>query len=227
MKLQHVFFDLDHTLWDFEKNSALAFQKIFKEVSLELDFDQFLAVYIPINLEYWRLYREDQISKKELRYQRLKKAFDAIELEVADETINRLSVLYIDNLPNFNHLFEGTIEILDYLQDKYTLHLITNGFEEVQSKKLRQSGIFDYFEEIVTSESVGVKKPNPRVFRHALEVAKASPENSIMIGDSFEADVLGAHGVGMDTIFCNLDGKAVDAKNFKTVNSLLEIKRYL
>ena len=226
-KIEHVFFDLDHTLWDFEKNSALTFQKIFKEVGLQLDFELFLQTYIPINLEYWRLYREEKISKKDLRYSRLKKAFDAIDVMVEDDLINKLSVLYIDNLPNFNHLFDGTTEILDYLSSKYTLHIITNGFEEVQSKKLKQSGIQPFFEQVITSESVGVKKPNPKVFNYALETANASIDNSIMIGDSFEADILGADAVGLDTIFCNLEHKDINSENFKTVNHLLEIKQYI
>lgn len=225
--IEHVFFDLDHTLWDFEKNSSLAFQKIFKEVGLELDFQLFLEKYIPINLEYWRLYREEKVSKEELRYQRLRKAFDAIEVNVQDEMIHRLSVLYIDNLPNFNHLFDGTKELLDYLSEKYVLHIITNGFEEVQSKKMKASGILNYFDQVITSESVGVKKPNPRVFEFAMEKTKAKISNSIMIGDSFEADILGADAVGLDTIFCNLENKAMDTKKFKTVNHLLEIKQYL
>ncbi len=225
--IEHVFFDLDHTLWDFEKNSALAFEKIFKDVRLDLDFDFFLEKYIPINLEYWRLYREEKVSKKELRYQRLKKAFDAIDLEVKDDLINRLSVMYIDNLPKFNHLFDGTIELLDYLQNKYQLHIITNGFEEVQTKKMSTSGILHYFKEVITSETVGVKKPNSKVFRFALKKANATIDNSIMIGDSFEADILGADAIGLDAIFCNFDHKNIDTKNFKTVNSLLEIKQYL
>lgn len=227
MRIEHVFFDLDHTLWDFEKNSALAFQKIFKDVDLAVDFNLFIEKYVPINLEYWRLYREEKISKEKLRYSRLKKAFDEMDMHVDDELINRLSVLYIENLPKFNYLFEGALEILDYLSLKYQLHIITNGFKEVQSKKINASGIQHYFKEVITSESVGVKKPNPKVFQYALEVAQASEKNSVMIGDSFEADILGANAVGMDTIFCNLEKKNIDTQGFKTVQSLLEIKHLL
>lgn len=225
--IEHVFFDLDHTLWDFERNSELTFKKIFEDVDLKLDFNLFLETYIPINLEYWRLYREDKISKKDLRYYRLKTTFDKMKLEVSDDLINKLSVLYIDNLSDFNHLFEGTIELLDYLSSKYQLHIITNGFEEVQTKKMQKSYIYKYFKEVITSEAVGVKKPNPKVFNHAFKLAKANAENSIMIGDSFEADILGAESVGMEAIFCNFDDKEIDSKNFKTVKHLLEIKQYL
>jgi putative hydrolase of the HAD superfamily len=226
-QIEHVFFDLDHTLWDFEKNSDLTFQKIFQKQNLKIDLDAFLKIYKPLNIEFWRLYREEKITKSELRYQRLKKAFDAISYTIADDLIDVLAIEYIEHLPHFNHLFEGTFEILDYLKDKYKLHIITNGFEEIQAKKMQSSNILDYFDVIITSESVGVKKPNPKVFNYALEVANAKKENSIMIGDSVEADILGALNVGMQAIHCNFDGQSTKNHNFTTITSLLEIKQYL
>ena len=165
--IEHIFFDLDHTLWDFDKNSALTFQQIFEEQNIKLDFDEFLKVYIPLNLSYWRLYREDKISKEALRYKRLKDVFDALDYEVSDELIHQISEDYINYLPNHNFLIDGTIELLEYLKPKYKLHIITNGFKEVQHKKLNNSGIRDFFDIIVTSESVGVKKPNPKIFNFA------------------------------------------------------------
>ncbi len=226
-KIEHVFFDLDHTLWDFEKNSALTFEKIFTEINFSVDISSFLSYYKPINLDFWRLYREDKISKQELRYQRLKTTFDNMNLNISDDAIDQLSVLYIENLPTFNHLFDGTKEVLDYLACNYTLHIITNGFEEVQLKKLKKSGIYSYFSQVITSESVGVKKPNPLVFEYALQQSGASISNSVMIGDSFEADILGAHAVGMDVIFCNFDQIKVKKNTFKTINRLVHIKKFL
>ena len=135
--------------------------------------------------------------------------------------------LYIDSLPDFNHLFEYTFEILEYLKDKYQLHIITNGFEEIQIKKMESSNILHYFNSVITSESVGVKKPNPRVFYHALEVAKAKKENSIMIGDNLEADVLGAINIGMQAIHCNFEQEIIADLNIISVASLLELKQYL
>ncbi|WP_397447330.1 YjjG family noncanonical pyrimidine nucleotidase [Polaribacter sp. R77954] len=227
MKIQHVFFDLDHTLWDFEKNSDLTFQKIFNIHQLAIDLPTFLKVYKPLNLEFWRLYREEKITKTALRYQRLKAAFDAVNYSISDDLINKIADEYIDFLPGFNHLFDGTFEILDYLKDKYQLHIITNGFEEIQSKKMQSSNISDYFDVIITSESVGVKKPNPKVFYHALKVANADVDNSIMIGDSVEADILGALHVGMKAIHCNFENEIIDNSKFTSVSSLLEIKQYL
>lgn len=227
MKIQHVFFDLDHTLWDFEKNSALTFEKIFSENNINLKINDFLEVYIPLNLKYWKLYREEKITKEALRYQRLKSAFDAVNYNISDNLINKIAIDYIANLANFHHLFEGTFELLDYLKEKYTLHIITNGFAEIQSKKMKSSKIHHYFTEIITSESVGLKKPNPKVFNYALKAANATTANSVMIGDSLEADIQGALNVGLQAIHFVFDDITATDKKVTTVNHLLEIKQYL
>jgi putative hydrolase of the HAD superfamily len=224
--IKHVFFDLDHTLWDFDKNSALTFQKIFDLHQVDVETGNFLSVYEPINLKYWKLYREEQIDKASLRYGRLKDAFDALNHDVEDELIHQLSIDYIEYLATFNHLFEGTIDLLNYLHPKYELHIITNGFEEVQHKKMTLSNITHYFKTITNSEMAGVKKPNPLIFNHALQVAKAKANESMMIGDSFEADILGALNVGYDAIFFNYNNETIDSK-IKQVKDLLEIKMYL
>ncbi len=227
MKIEHVFFDLDHTLWDFEKNSDLTFHKLFKDYSIDLEVSSFLAVYKPINLKFWRLYREEKISKENLRYQRLKEAFDVVNYDASDDLINVLAIKYIEIMPNFNHLFVGTFDILDYLKEKYQLHIITNGFEEVQSRKMKSSNIDHYFNQVITSESVGVKKPNPRVFEYALNIANASKENSIMIGDSIEADIEGALNFGLKAIHCDFENTGDINTLFDTVNSLSDLKKYL
>ncbi|MDX6746703.1 YjjG family noncanonical pyrimidine nucleotidase [Polaribacter sp. PL03] len=227
MKIEHVFFDLDHTLWDFEKNSELTLEKIFLDNNVDVKIDTFLEAYIPLNLKYWKLYRQEKVSKEELRYARLKNSFDAVNYEISDALINKLADDYIENLANFNHLFEGTFDLLDYLKEKYTLHIITNGFEEIQSKKLKNSKIDHYFDQIITSESVGVKKPNPKVFNFALKVANAKKENSMMIGDSLEADIEGALNVGLKTIHCVFDDLSETNSDIVSVKNLLEIKQYL
>jgi putative hydrolase of the HAD superfamily len=227
VKIEHIFFDLDHTLWDFEKNSDLTFQKIFQKHNLHIELSLFLEVYKPLNRKFWKLYREEKITKKELRYLRLKTAFDVIDYPISDGLINTLSDEYISFLSDFNHLFDGTLELLEYLKSKYKLHIITNGFQEVQSKKMKNSKISHFFDVFVTSESVGVKKPNPKVFEHALKLANATKENSIMIGDSIEADVLGAINIGMKAIHCNFENDNIENRNFKSISSLFEIKQYL
>ncbi|PWG06540.1 YjjG family noncanonical pyrimidine nucleotidase [Polaribacter aquimarinus] len=227
MKIEHIFFDLDHTLWDFEKNSDLTFQKIFSINSLDINLEAFLNVYKPLNFEYWKLYREEKVTKKQLRYGRLKDTFDKISFHVNDEVINKLSDDYITYLASYNHLFEGALELLDYLKQKYKLHIITNGFEEIQNKKMIHSNIYHYFDKIITSESVGVKKPHSKVFNYALDLAKAKKENSVMIGDNLEADIEGALNVGLQAIHCNFDNKLSNNNKTITVASLLEIKQYL
>lgn len=224
--IRHVFFDLDHTLWDFDKNSALTFEKIFKIHNVEVEIDRFLKVYEPINLSYWKLYREERIDKENLRYKRLKDSFDSIEHTIEDEVINKLSVDYIEYLTSFNHLFHDTLDILNYLKPRYKLHIITNGFQEAQEKKMKASNILHYFETVTNSEMVGVKKPNPLIFNFALDQAKAKPNESIMIGDNYEADILGALDVGLEAILYNIHKLKPEA-NIKEVDTLLQLKNYL
>ena len=221
-----VFFDLDHTLWDFERNSALAFKKILEKNNVKVTAEDFLEVYSPINFEYWKLYRENKISKDTLRYKRLKSTFDILSLSVEDALIYTLSEEYIAYLPAYNHLFQHTIEILQYLKPNYKLHIITNGFEEVQHQKIQSANISSFFTHIVNSEMVGVKKPNPKIFEFALEKAQVSPDKSVMIGDSLEADILGAKNMGMNTLHFNSHNEAAH-NHSKIIHSLSEIKNYL
>ncbi|WP_405292029.1 YjjG family noncanonical pyrimidine nucleotidase [Algibacter sp. Ld11] len=221
-----VFFDLDHTLWDFDKNSALTFERIFEINNLEVEINKFLDIYLPINLKYWKLYREDKVSKETLRFGRLNEAFLALEVEVGRDVIDKLSDDYIDHLSSFNHLFDNTFEILDYLNKNYNLHIITNGFDEVQHKKMAKSNILHYFKTVTNSEMVGVKKPNPEIFNYALELANAKAATSIMIGDSFEADILGAKNIGMDVIFFDVNNLILE-DDTKQIDNLLSLKEYL
>ena len=224
--IQHVFFDLDHTLWDFEKNSDLTFQKVFLEYDVAVDITLFLKVYKPINFKYWKLFREEKVTKKTLRFGRLKDSFDALNYSISEDLINVLAIKYLEFLSDYNHLFDGTFEILDYLKDKYKLHIITNGFQEVQLLKLKNSGISNFFKTVTSSEEVGVKKPNPLVFETALQKGNTKASQSIMIGDSFEADILGALNIGMKAIFF---GNYINdlEKNILQVDNLIHLKKYL
>ena len=196
-----IFFDLDHTLWDFKKNSSLTFEYLLKKYKIDIDLNTFLKIYIPINFSYWKLYRDEKITKEFLRHNRLKSTFQKLNLDVKDKVIDQISDDYIFSLPNNNFLIKNGILILDYLMDKYKLHIITNGFAEVQSVKLTQSGMRKYFDKVITSEEAGVKKPDPQIFLHAFKEAGAKPSESIMIGDDFEVDILGAKNVGAKQIF--------------------------
>ncbi len=221
-----VFFDLDHTLWDFERNSALTFERILEANNVGVDLTDFLKIYVPANLAYWKLYREEKISKEELRYQRLKSVFDKLGHAISDDMIHLLSEEYIQHLSSYNHLFPNTIEVLEYLRPKYKLHIITNGFQEIQDKKLRNANIDIYFEHVINSEMAGVKKPNPIIFNIALKKADTVPEKSLMIGDSLEADILGAKEVGFHTLHFNGHNEPLHDIT-KIIHDLSEIKSLL
>ncbi len=221
-----VFFDLDHTLWDFDKNSALTFEKIFEINNVEIRVDDFLSHYESINLQYWKLYREEKIEKHSLRYARLNDTFEAVGFKVKDDLIHKLSEDYITYLSSFNHLFENTFEILDYLSLNYNLHIITNGFDEVQYKKMNHSKIDQYFKTITNSEIAGVKKPNPKIFNFALNLANTNANKSVMIGDSYEADILGAKDIGMDVVFFDVKNTTLN-NDIRQIDNLIQLKKFL
>jgi putative hydrolase of the HAD superfamily len=226
INISHIFFDLDHTLWDFDKNSKLTFEKIFNINGIDVNIKEFLNIYVPLNLEYWKLFREEKIDKASLRFRRLDDAFKQLNYKISTRMIYKLSDDYIKHLTTYNHLFDGTMDILNYLEPNYQLHIITNGFKEVQHGKLNQSNIENYFKTVTNSEMVGVKKPNPRIFHHALEMARAKPENSLMIGDNYEADILGALNVGIDAICYNYHNESIE-NSIKQISELHQLKNYL
>ncbi|MFV0540499.1 MAG: YjjG family noncanonical pyrimidine nucleotidase [Aestuariibaculum sp.] len=225
-KITDVFFDLDHTLWDFSRNSALAFEKIFKINHVQIDLTLFLAYYETINFNYWSLYRHKKIDKETLRFGRLNDTFNAVHFPLDKELVEKLSNDYINHLTDNNFLYENAIEILEYLKPKYSLHILSNGFEYIQNKKLKNSNIHHYFSTVTNGESVGVKKPNPLIFNYALQQAKTTANKSIMIGDGYEPDIQGALGVGMDVIFFD-EFNSHETLGIKKINNLIELKTLL
>ncbi|WP_130734228.1 YjjG family noncanonical pyrimidine nucleotidase [Flavobacterium sp. J27] len=222
---KHLFFDLDHTLWDFDKNSEVAFDFIFQKYNFDISVTDFLEHYIPRNQYYWSLYQVNKISQEELRFNRLNDVFEILDVSVTKELIHQISEDYIEHLPNSNFLFEGAIEILEYLKGKYQLHIVTNGFHHVQDKKMKNANIFHYFSTITNSELAGEKKPHPSIFEYALSLAEANKEESIMIGDSLEADIEGALQFGIDAIFFNEKNIIID-KKVPQINNLTELKNF-
>lgn len=221
-----VFFDLDHTLWDFDKNSGFAFETIFAKHDIKVDLDLFMPIYAHVNQYYWDLYRKDLISQDELRNRRLVETFKKVGPIPEPHTIALLADAYIQHLTDTNHLIEGTLDILNYLLPKYKLHIITNGFDEVQDKKLKNAKIDHYFKTVTNSEMAGVKKPNPIIFNHAIELAKTSAQNSIMIGDCIESDVKGAIDFGMKAIHFNPTSHNVHP-HIISIQSLSDLKTHL
>lgn len=202
-RITDIFFDLDHTLWDFEKNSALTFELIFSKLRCKVELEDFLVYYNPINQRCWKLYRENKISEKELRRQRLIQTFNSMNVQIKEKKLKEISNLYIENLPKFPYLFDGANDLLNHLKKKYRLHVITNGFHKVQNFKIKNSGLKPYFNFIFTAEKVGFKKPNPKIFETAMKTAGSTPCSSLMIGDSFEADIKGALKLGMQALHFN------------------------
>ena len=220
--IKALYFDLDHTLWDFEKNSARAFKTLFKQYEIDLELDVFLEVYVPNNTAYWRLYREGKIDKEKLRYERLKTVFDHLHYKASDALIYDMADAYIQTLPEYNSLFPDAISILEALKPHYALHMITNGFKDVQYFKMKNSGLLPYFETVTDSSSVGKKKPDPEIFKHALKVGGVSSSEAVMIGDSLEADIEGALSVGMHAVhFMPLKRK--NPTHYKEIEQLDEL----
>ena len=225
-KIKDVFFDLDHTLWDFDKNSKHTFKKILVDNEINIDINVFLETYGPINTDYWKLYRENNISKDKLRYGRLNDTFKVLNIDISTKIIYKLSDDYIKHLSSFNFLIDDTIQILKYLDSRYKLHIITNGFQEVQNLKLINSGIDHFFKTITNSEMAGVKKPNQKIFQLAINKARTDFDSSIMIGDNLEADILGALNSGMDAILFNFH-KITPPKAITSIDRLDQLKHYL
>ena len=207
MAYKDLFFDLDHTLWDFETNSKETIQELYNTHRLAdlgiVDFDGFYSTYSAHNHRLWDRYTKGFIKQEELRWKRV--YLSLLDFKVANEPLaKQMSQAYLEILPNKKHLFPYTIEILEYLKQKeYKMHLITNGFESVQFKKIKNSGLQDYFIEVITSEASNSLKPQKEIFEYALKNANATVEKSIMIGDNESADIQGGINMGMDTIFVN------------------------
>ncbi|GAB3541645.1 YjjG family noncanonical pyrimidine nucleotidase [Spirosoma fluminis] len=213
MKYKHIFFDLDHTLWDFDRNSAECIAEIFETFRLTdvgvTSAEEFSRHFITINRKLWADYDKNLITHSYIRENRFPMVFKSLGVDEGSIHTD-MNAEYLRLLPRKPHLLESAREILDYLKDRYTMHIITNGFAEIQAVKMDSAEIAHYFTLVVTSENANAKKPDPLVFEYALSAAGARVTDSLMIGDNYEADILGAKGVGLDTVFYNPAGALVD-----------------
>lgn len=227
---QHIFFDLDHTLWDYDRNVQESLSELFIHYKLETlglpTSKHFIDSFYSVNFQLWKAYDSGEMHKDELRAVRFPRIFEqagvlnaVIPQEFEEDFMQRTS--------SKPHLFPHSIEILDYLKPKYKLHVITNGFDESQAKKLNSSGLTDYFEQVITSETTGHKKPDARIFHHALECAGASLSTSIMIGDNPVSDIQGAQNAGMDQVFFNPLNKEIHISPTYTISHLRELEALL
>jgi putative hydrolase of the HAD superfamily len=207
MKYKHLFFDLDHTLWDFDANAKATLTDLFAIFELDkrvaAPFDKFYKTYLHHNEILWDKYHNGQITAEDLKWKRMWRTL--LDFKIGDEKLSKdLSGKFLEILPTKKNLFPHTIEILQYLIDKkYTLHLITNGFEKTQWNKINNSGLAPYFTHMITSETSNSLKPKKEIFEYALTKAGATLKESIMLGDNLDADIQGAINAGMDCVFVN------------------------
>jgi len=204
--IKHIFFDLDHTIWDFDRNAQetlLELYEVYQLQTLGLTCSTaFIERYTENNHRLWQKYHLGEITKETLRQERFRNTF--LELGIKPEHVpHQFEEDYVRISPTKTNLFEGAVKVLAYLQQKYQLHIISNGFKETTLTKMHLSGLNPYFTQVIISEDVGVNKPNKLIFEHALDKASAIKQESIMIGDSLEADIRGAQDFGMKAIFFN------------------------
>ena len=225
--MKHLFFDLDHTLWDFEKNSQAALEILYEELELKKhlpSFRRFHTSYRKVNAELWQLYGKGKLDKSVLRVKRFSDTFKKFNFD-NKELAGKMAQRYVEVSPYQTNLFPHSIETLAALKNEgYKLHIITNGFKEVQHIKLEKSQLIQYFDVILCSEEVGKNKPHKSVFIEALRRAKATSEESIMIGDNYIADIIGAEKVGIPGILFDPHNNHTNVKHEWRINSLNKIQ---
>ncbi len=230
-KYRHIFIDLDRTMWDFDQNSKECLSDIFADYALGCrgvsDFESFYGIYHDVNLHLWALYREGKIEKEVLSVKRFHDSLLQFGID-DDELSQKMAREYIERSPRKTRLFPEVKETLDYLVAKdYHLHIITNGFNEVQFTKIKNSGLEPYFRSVITSEEARSRKPDRQIFQHAMQRTGAEAFNSLMVGDDHEVDIEGAKGVGMDQVFVDYPGGNSELEATYYITAFDELKNIL
>jgi putative hydrolase of the HAD superfamily len=230
MPYKHLFFDLDHTIWDFDKNAEETLHELYITYKLQdlglHSADRFIERYTLNNHQLWADYHLGKITKQVLRETRFSKTF--IDLGISPEHIPRqFEDDYVTICPTKTNLFPKTHETLTYLKDKYRMYVISNGFKESTEMKIHNNGLGIYFDHVIISEVVGINKPDKAIFDHALGLAKATVSESMMIGDSIEADIRGAQNFGMKAIYFNPEGKEAPEDVEHQIQCLSELREFL
>jgi putative hydrolase of the HAD superfamily len=228
LKYPHIFFDLDHTLWDFDANAKDALIELYDAFNLSQigieSFEPFYSNYLVHNALLWSRYEKGFITTQELKWKRMWRTL--LDFKIADEKLAKdMADYFLEILPYKTKVFDHTFEILNYLTEKkYSLHLITNGFEKTQWTKLDQSKLSGYFKNVITSECANCSKPKKEIFDFAIKKAQCEMKDSIMIGDNLNADISGAMNAGMDTIFANHINAECDIKPTYIIRNLKELE---
>ncbi len=218
--IRHIFFDLDHTLWDYDKNARETLEEIHNTLDADVPLQKFVKTFYKVNEGLWHKYNRGVIDRAFIKENRFREIFEVVGVNAAkaDES----SDYFMNNCSTKPHLITYAKSALDYLSKKYQLHIVTNGFEDVQPRKLRSSGIDHYFEVIVTSETSNARKPSPEIFRYALDEARANKGESVMIGDNPKTDIHGARDFGIRTILFDPSGKKRSMADY-SIQSLHEL----
>lgn len=228
VKYKTLFFDLDHTLWDYDANSVEVLSEIYKQhvKNGSNNLANFLKNFTKINDALWDSYNKGKIDKEIIRKERFVKILEKSEV-FNRQLAEHISELYLFECPRRTHLIEGTIEVLEYVVKKYDTHILTNGFSDVQDIKLSKAGLSKYFDQIITSETIGYKKPSKEFFDYALNATNSTSNECIMIGDNLKTDILGARNANIDTVYFNPTGYAKPHKANYEINKLTELLNIL
>lgn len=229
-KYKNLFIDLDDTIWDFTGNSRKVYKILYEKFSYGdyfESFEQYIDIFGRKNEELWLKYGAGDITKEELNHGRF-----IYPLTVAGVSDTSIANDYMNNalemMPTMTGLVEGALDLLEYLAPKYNLYILSNGFRELQSRKMKSAGVEGFFKKVILSEDIKVHKPNREIFHFALSATQSSFSDSIMIGDNIETDIRGARDAGLDQIYFNRWGKEnLPFTPTYEVRSLNEIKNTL
>jgi putative hydrolase of the HAD superfamily len=228
-KYKHIFFDLDRTLWDFDKNSSETLSDIINEFSLVDHVNntlEFIKIFNHYNEELWEHYREGKVKKYILRQERFRLLLNHFGIN-NKKLVESISRYYLDKYPVRTAMIEFASEIADYLSKKYRLHIISNGFYDVQLTKLINSGISSYFTKVFTSDRIGYAKPDVRIFEYAVSSLNAHKEECLMIGDDEINDITGAKEADIDQVLYNPKKVIISVAPTYEIANLLELKQIL
>jgi len=229
--IRHIFFDLDNTLWDYRRNAKITLEKLYEEYKIQENyghtFEEFYPFYYESNEQLWADLRDQKVTKDELRARRFPEAFANMGVRNLD-FLMEFEKRFVDEVTDTNYVVEGAEEVLEYLKDKYTIHILSNGFEEVTHDKIEKSIVKNYVETITTAEGAGAPKPDAIAFQTALDKAGATKGESVYIGDDWIADMIGATRFGMRAIFFNpLNENHLWIEEVPIVGQLIQLKNYL
>ena len=228
MKIRHLFFDLDHTLWDFEKNSKICIRQIYEQHKFifpaEIGFEAFFQKFSTINSAMWNQLDLSLITHEYLRIFRFQKVLQALDIEIDEQFSLELNQMLLDILPYQQHLMDDAFDTLEVLASRdYKMHIISNGYQDIQIKKMKSGGIYHFFNQIITNDIAGARKPEKAIFDFALYKGDADIGNSLMIGDNLIADIEGAKNAGLRTIYFNPEIEENNSENISELKYLLEI----